>query len=131
MENASKALIIAGAILLSILLISLGIMVFNQAQDTIGNSGISKAQISTFNSAFTKYEGNLKNGTDVKALISEINASNASDKADNNDREITITVDGKAVTTTSSVSSVKKYDVSFETDGNTGYINKAVIVTHK
>ena len=34
MENASKALIIAGAILLAILLISLGIMIFNQAQDT-------------------------------------------------------------------------------------------------
>ena len=32
MENASKALIIAGAILLAILLISLGIMIFNQAQ---------------------------------------------------------------------------------------------------
>ena len=31
MENASKALIIAGAILLAILLISLGIMIFNQA----------------------------------------------------------------------------------------------------
>ena len=30
MENPSKALIIAGAILLAILLISLGIMIFNQ-----------------------------------------------------------------------------------------------------
>ena len=33
MENASKALIIAGAILLSILLISLGLIVYNQAKE--------------------------------------------------------------------------------------------------
>jgi len=32
MENASKALIIAGAILISILLISLGIMLFNSSK---------------------------------------------------------------------------------------------------
>ena len=37
MENASKALIIAGAILLAILIISLGILIFNQAQDTVGS----------------------------------------------------------------------------------------------
>jgi len=34
MENASKALIIAGAILISILLISLGIMMFNSSKGT-------------------------------------------------------------------------------------------------
>ena len=49
MENASKALIIAGAILLAILLISLGIMIFNQAQDTVNNSGMSQAEITAFN----------------------------------------------------------------------------------
>lgn len=34
MENASKALIIAGAILISILLISLGIIMFNASKGT-------------------------------------------------------------------------------------------------
>ena len=57
MENASKALIIAGAILLSILLISLGIMIFNQAQDSLDGNGMNQAKITTFNSQFTKYEG--------------------------------------------------------------------------
>ena len=55
MENASKALIIAGAILLSILLISLGIMIFNTAQDTTKNSGMNQAQVASFNNKFTKY----------------------------------------------------------------------------
>ena len=70
MENASKALIIAGAILLAILLISLGIMIFNQAQDTVNNSGMSQAEISAFNNQFLKYEGTQK-GSVVKSLISE------------------------------------------------------------
>ena len=131
MENAAKALIIAGAILLSILLISLGIMVFTQAQDSIQNGGMSKAQITTFNSTFTKYEGKLKNGSDVKALIAEINASNASDAAEQNGRSITIKLDGNPITNTSKISSVKKYDVTFITDANTGYVNEADIVEHK
>ena len=76
-ENASKALIIAGAILLAILLISLGIMVFTQAQDAVTNSGMSEAEITAFNNKFLKYEGNQK-GTMVKALIQEVLASNAS-----------------------------------------------------
>lgn len=38
MENASKALIIAGAILISILLISLGIVMFNASKSTTGKA---------------------------------------------------------------------------------------------
>ena len=78
MENASKALIIAGAILLAILLISLGIMIFNQAQDTVSNSGMSEAEITAFNNKFLKYEGNQK-GTMVKAMVQEVLANNAGD----------------------------------------------------
>ena len=36
MENASKALIIAGAILLSILIIGLGMSIFNASKTAIG-----------------------------------------------------------------------------------------------
>ena len=77
MENASKALIIAGAILLAILLISLGIMIFNQAQDTVDNSGMSQAEITAFNNKFLKYEGDNKTGSEVKALVNEVRVSNA------------------------------------------------------
>ena len=75
MENASKALIIAGAILLAILLISLGIMIFNQAQDTVNNSGMSQAEITAFNNKFLKYEGKGKKTSDTltKGCIFKIN----------------------------------------------------------
>ena len=96
MENASKALIIAGAILLAILLISLGIMIFNQAQDTVSNSGMSEAQITAFNNKFLKYEGNQK-GTMVKSMIQEVLATNANQdvKLDYSDGRVNkITIDG-------------------------------------
>lgn len=76
MENASKALIIAGAILLAILLISLGIMIFNQAQDTVTNSGMTEAELTSFNNKFLKYEGNQK-GTMVKSMMQEVKSSDA------------------------------------------------------
>ena len=75
MENASKALIIAGAILLAILLISLAIMIFNQAQDTVTNSGMTEAELTSFNNKFLKYEGNQK-GTMVKSMMQEVKSSN-------------------------------------------------------
>ena len=59
MENASKALIIAGAILLSILIISLGIMVYNNAKNTVGSASLDKQEIQTFNSDFEKYVGDV------------------------------------------------------------------------
>ena len=49
MENASKALIIAGAILLAILIISLGIMIYNQASGVVNNNSMSQVDISSFN----------------------------------------------------------------------------------
>jgi len=87
MENASKALIIAGAILLAILLISLGIMIFGQAQDTVNNSGMSQAEMQAFNNKFLKYEG-TKKGSEVKALLNEVFASNSDDN--NELRKVTV-----------------------------------------
>ena len=83
MENASKALIIAGAILLAILLISLGIMIFNQAQDTVTNSGMTEAELTSFNNKFVKYEGKQK-GTMVKSMIQEVKSNNANSSDSHN-----------------------------------------------
>lgn len=71
MENASKALIIAGAILLSILIIALGVFVFNQARSAMGNINMSEQEIAAFNSKFENYAGDQK-GSSVKSLISTL-----------------------------------------------------------
>ena len=76
MENASKALIIAGAILLSILLISLGILVYNNAKDTATGTNLDSEKAQTFNTKISQYCGNKKSATDMNSLMDAIAASN-------------------------------------------------------
>lgn len=85
MENASKALIIAGAILLSILLISLGIVIFNQAKDVVSGSGMTQAEQQSFNAKFTQYQGTQK-GSAIRSMVQEVMANNNSSEASDETR---------------------------------------------
>ncbi len=78
MENASKALIIAGAILISILLIAISMYIYNSAQGTINNAGskMSENEKQIYNSTVLSYLGDNKKGIDVKSLIDAIITSN-------------------------------------------------------
>ena len=77
MENASKALIIAGAILLSILIIAIGMYIYNSSQNSINEAGsqISSQEVQSFNQTWEMYEG-VQSGANVRTLISKL-ASNA------------------------------------------------------
>ncbi len=74
MENASKALIIAGAILLSILIIGLGMFIYNGASETLDKtaSRMNEQEKQTHNQRFQKFAGERKSGSDVKSLINEM-----------------------------------------------------------
>lgn len=134
MENASKALLIAGAILIVILLIGVGMMVFNGAQESIGGAmdTMSAQEVQAFNSQFASYEGSIK-GTAVKSLIQAVIASNASNTYDRyiavNDTAVTKdTLDTAATamsTYASGLVSTKQYTVSFgyATDGTINKVN--------
>ena len=128
MENASKALIIAGAILLAILLISLGIMIFNQAQDTVSGSGMDQAAVTSFNNQLLKYEGSKK-GTMVKAMIQEVLAINA--ESDNNDSILVqVQFNSEAATTTPTTSRIinnNTYEIVMGYDGSSNRINKITV----
>ena len=76
MENASKALIIAGAILLAILIIGLGVYIYRQAAGVIDTGTMDQLVVSQFNAQFEPYLGNNVSGSNVKQLIKIINASN-------------------------------------------------------
>ena len=119
MENASKALIIAGAILLAILLISLGIMIYNQAQDTVSDSGMDQAAVTSFNNQFLKYEGKIK-GTMVKSMIQEVLATNAGSATDDG---ISVTVNSIANPITSAIVSNNTYNVELEYNGTGGRVS--------
>ena len=83
MENASKALIIAGAILVAILLISVGVIIIRNA-NIDPSSTFSEMEISQFNEKWTKYESPKQSASQVKALISAIAASNSAEGATSN-----------------------------------------------
>ena len=120
MENASKALIIAGAILLAILLITLGIYIFQQAQSTVNNSGMSQAEIQSFNSQFTKYEGKIK-GSAVKSLIQEVNVNNSQDESN----EHQITIKGKTTGTGANATT----DIPLASKSSNKYLTKGIVNT--
>lgn len=83
MENASKALIIAGAILISILIITLGIMIYGQAKGAIDTNAMSELEIRQFNEKFTQYEGGRVRGATVNSLLQSVVANNLSVDDDN------------------------------------------------
>ena len=91
MENASKALIIAGSILVSIVIITLGVMIVTNVTDTIQkNSSLSEQEISTYNQPFEAYLG-TKSGTQARALCDKIrNHNNAN--TDDETRQIIATI---------------------------------------
>lgn len=70
MENATKALLIAAAVLIAIILISLGVSIVSSAQDQINrsNTALNSAEIESFNSQFRSYEGAAVSGTKVRTL---------------------------------------------------------------
>ena len=73
MENASKALIIAGSILIAVLIISLGVMIFrNMSKSVVEDTSLSKQQIAEFNSKITPYVGNNVSGSNVNNLRQHI-----------------------------------------------------------
>ena len=76
MENASKALIIAGAILLAIVIISLGLIVVNNVRNTVDTSNLSEQEIQAFNAKFVAYEGPSVSGSRVNSLIQQVIATN-------------------------------------------------------
>lgn len=88
MENASKALIIAGAILLAILIISLGILIYNQASSVVQDNAMSTVEIQQFNQQFTQYEGSSVRGSTVRALYQAVLSNNVSQ--DSNTRRVNI-----------------------------------------
>lgn len=136
MENASKALIIAGSILISIVIITLGVMIVGNVTDTIQkNSNLSEQEISTYNQPFEAYLG-TKSGTQVRSLCDKVrNHNNAS--IDDVTRQIVlqegdasnVTAATETAVTASAVNTIKQnikagktYTISLGYDANSGLV---------
>ena len=137
MENASKALIIAGAILIAIVLIAVGVLVVNNMNEPVeqGVEGMTDQAKQIFNRKFESYQG-TQNANNVRALLSAIRASNASDTQIH---QVTVkyggsnvgggTDDNTITNAQNSISTAYTYDVSFEYDS--GIITSVIITQNK
>ena len=135
MENASKALLIAGAILICIVLISVGMLVLNSTTDVTDQVGdITASQAAqAFNNQYINYAGTQK-GSSVKRLIETIATNNSVSTS----RQITVTFDGVTGATggttsnalMSSMSSIRnstKYQVVVTGTDSQGYVTAITI----
>ena len=113
MENASKALIIAGAILLAIVIISLGLIVVNNTRGTADTANLNEQDVQTYNSKFTPYGGTKVSGTRVKSLIETAIASNQANSG-NSDKHVKIGTKEPTSVDTTEYTSGKTYTVTFE-----------------
>ena len=74
MENATKALLIAGTVLISLLVITVGIFAFKQMSDYQKSKSdlIKEKQIAKFNEGFTQYISNETKGIDIITLVNKV-----------------------------------------------------------
>ena len=130
MENATKALLIAAAVLVAILIISLGLVVYNMAADTIGSVNLSQQEIQQHNDKWTRCEGEAQRGNQVNALLGDVVTHNAAQTDDG--RKVAVFVDGSERISTESTSTRSPqrvdtghtYEVYSEKDPVTGLIIK-------
>ena len=80
MENASKAIMIAGTVLVVIIIISIGVLLAKTLKDKTNTdiTAIESQKISTFNSQFLAFEGDRK-GSTIRELIERVNKNNKID----------------------------------------------------
>ncbi len=124
MENATKALIIAAAILIAIVLISLGVFVLGQGTEMVKeNSDMSPMQISAYNSKFESYLGEKVSGSKAKQLITTIEQHNRS-----NDSTQQVGFEGE-INSASKINMGNTYKITVPSNG--GYSKSGLIVKVK
>lgn len=114
MENASKALIIAGTIIIVMIVIAAGMYLFNSAGGLSSSvqSKWSDDEILNFNRQFTKYEGTQK-GSVVKELIETVNRSNERSEVRVSFNKTYVNVSNNVFYANSQLINGKTYKISF------------------
>lgn len=132
MENATKALLIAAAVLIAILIISLGLVVYNNSASTVNQANLSSQEIQAQNEKFTRYNGTNKRGSEVNSLLQTALNYNLNTTDDGNK----VTVTGKngapslattatSITTQADTSALYTIEVKYEGAG--GLVSEVVV----
>ena len=129
MENASKALIIAGSVLIAILLISLGLIVFNSTSGVTGEATRLGAilEVQTYNSQFNKYFGTAVKGERVRLLCEIIishNGQNSGNKVKINGLDDATQISAYR----STINTLNTYDVNASAFDGEGKITEITVI---
>ena len=136
MENATKALLIAAAVLVAIIIISLGVYVVSLAQNQMkgAESGLNDVEIQSLNSTYKSYEGTSVSGTKVKALVDAVYNHNLTESDESRKIEL---VDGTNATILAkeqedptqkpAIKTGKRYSVTCVPEKKSGLITKIQI----
>ncbi len=126
MENATKALLIAAAILIAIVLVSIGVFVLRQGQDAMSSADMSEAQILAFNANFEPYKG-IQRGSQVSALLTRIKNNNAKNENLIKGDSGSLFVNASGAVDTANLQTAGYYQVVFTPNAQTGLIDKVKI----
>ena len=130
MENATKALLIAAAVLIAIILISLGLAVVRQGQEAVQDADLSEAEATQFNSKFTMYEGTNVSTSRVNAMLNAVFAHNNQEQAAGTGNYVSVSGDatlGATANTVTKLGGSKYYSVTCDYAG--GSLVKTITVT--
>ncbi len=140
MENASKALLIAGAILIAILLIALGMMAYTagKAQVEKSSTSLDQSQVQSLNAQFVSFQA-TKSGSEVRSLISLVKQTNSNIDSQfhnvNNQRGILLntrvcdnnTTEAQIIPQTNGVQLNRNYTINIQYEANTGLVSNISI----
>ena len=138
MENATKALLIAAAILIAILVISLGLVAYNMAAQQMQSADFSEAEMAEFNGKFQAYEGSNKTANDVNAMLNTVLTHNSKEHQEGGSQLVEVKLNNGSSTeiilgTGSTVNSVNRVGTGYYSivcEQSAGLVNK-IIVTKK
>lgn len=134
MDNASKALIMAGAVLISIALVGVGVYIFSSTNTMIGgaNKQLDDAAAQMTNSTLGQYADSKVRGSTVKQLLEKVRISNTNDTLP---IKVTVSLDGTDITSTLSTAKITDtayYKVEItDVNGNDGYYDTVTITKNK
>ncbi len=113
MDNASKALIMAGAILIAVAIVGIGIYIFSSANSMTDDAlnQIDALTVTSINSQLQQYEGEIR-GRELKTAINTARSINAQKTLPDGGQ---ITVNGGTLPSDlTSITDNKTYTVSFQ-----------------
>lgn len=124
MENAAKALLIAGGVLIAIILISMFLAMYNKMA-SIKNTQEQKKemeQLSAFNAQYEAFDRKLMYGVDVRTLQNKVNENNINNPSEQ--IELALPDDFE---NSDDVNNLKYKCTSIKYSTETGKVNKIVI----